>query len=165
MGAFEEYGDTAVLSLLGRLCRSSFAKDAVLKEADEGIRRARLSAALDHMLAGGWVVESDGHLATALPWLPWSPLYDVQRLRPLAEAICEPIADAAEELRVLASQCSFARCRFADTAYLLTSIALGYVVRDLQREGVVMPYADAVQPGRGAWLYLADETSTPAARE
>ncbi len=41
----------------------------------------------------------------------------------------------------------FMRCRFTDVAHVLVSITVGYVVRDLRKEGLVAEYPDVVPPG------------------
>ncbi|MBM3498353.1 MAG: hypothetical protein FJX74_06745 [Armatimonadetes bacterium] len=111
---------------------------------------------MDELLTARWLREQDGLLHGALPWVPWREDSEGERLRALAERVIEPMADAAEELRVLAAQSTFARCRFADAAHLLTSIATGYVVENLRRSGLIAAYPNPIPPGWGAWLYLPE---------
>ena len=153
----DEYGREYVVALLGRLCESSTSRDALVEaEASTEKARARTNAVLNGMLSARWLQETDGVLRVALPWLPWSVQDDLERLRELAERIAEPIADGADELKVLAAQCSFARCRFADVAYLVASKMTSYVVRDLRRDGVVVPQPDPMPPGWGVCLYVSE---------
>ncbi|MFQ6097920.1 MAG: hypothetical protein ACE5O2_09365, partial [Armatimonadota bacterium] len=114
--------------------------------------RAKFSAMLDDLLMVRWLKEGVGGLTVALPWLPWSKEEDMRRLRGLAENVVEPIADTAEERKAVVAQCSFARCRFADVVYMVVSKMMSFVVRDLQREEVVVRQPDPIPPGWGAWL-------------
>lgn len=153
----DEYGSERVAELLVGLCRSPRAREELLATEKDESSRARLEAILEGLTAARWVAERDGLLQVALPWLPWGVAQDSERIRDMAGALTEPIADAAEELKVLAAQCSFARCRFADVAYMVTSKMISYVVRDIAGEGVLPFLPDPTPPGCGAWLYVSQD--------
>ena len=86
---------------------------------------------------GGIGAVLDGMLTSGLPYLPWSGSKDTDRLRDLTQRLVEPVVDAADELKALAAQSSFAHCRFADVAYMITAKMLWFVVRDLTRSGII----------------------------
>jgi len=153
--AFYPYGSGPVVAALAQLAARATSRAEFLDTIAPGAGASpRAEEVLQQVLAARWVEEHGQELQLCLPWLPWSVSEDAERLRALAERVCEPIAEAAPELRALASQCSFARCRFTDTAYLLTSIMIGHVVRDLQRKEVICKYPMPIPPGFGAWLYV-----------
>jgi hypothetical protein len=150
-----EYSRERVIGLLGRLCREPlFRQDLLQREAHTESERARLERMVDELLTVRWLEERESRLTVDLPWLSWSVDADEQRLRGLAERTVEPVAAAAEELKTLAAQCSFARCRFGDVIYVILSKMRYFVVRDLQREGVIPPEPHPLPPGWGAWLYV-----------
>lgn len=150
---FNEYGTQPPVSLLGELVSTRRPKDEVIGGAPD---RTPTEGMVEELIGAGWLCERDGVLQCAVPWLPWSVEEDNGRLRDLAETIAQPIADAADGLRALAAQCSFSRCRFTDVAHVLVSIAVGYVVRDLRKEGFVVEYPRVIPPGWGAWLYVPE---------
>jgi len=150
---FSEHGTERPIGLLGELVSAPRPRDEIIAEARDP---SRVEAMVGELLGAEWLCERDGVLHCPLPWLPWSVQEDNARLRDLAETIVQPVADAAEELRALAAQCSFSGCRFTDVAYVAVSIALGYAVRDLRKAGLVAEYPRVIPPGWGAWLYVPE---------
>ena len=157
MDVITQYGQDAALGLLARLCRSPENRDGLLADVGEDAKRAgRFAAMLERLVSVRWVKEHDHLLTPGLPYLPWSGPSDRHRLNDLSRRLVEPVADAADELKALAAQSSFAHCRFADVAYMITAKMRWYVVRDLTRQGLIVPQPDPIPPGWGAWLYLTE---------
>ncbi len=154
--AYNEHGSETAVRLIADLCGEPRSRAELLRDCPDPTRREHL---FGQLLEAHWLQEQDGVLESGLPWLPWRSEAEADRLRPLAEQIAEPIAEAAHELRALAAQCSFAQCRFVDVAYVATSTAIGYVNRDLRRAGLVAEYPHTIPPGWGAWLYVPDPQS------
>jgi hypothetical protein len=154
--AIGRYGPETVFGMLGRLCTAPQSREALLAEAGDEEHAARRAAMLHELADVQWIGEESGLLSTILPHLPWSSSRDEHRVKALSERLTEPVVDAADELKALAAQSSFAHCRFADVAYMITAKMRWYVVRDLTREGIIVPQPDPIPPGWGAWICLSE---------
>jgi RNA polymerase sigma-70 factor (ECF subfamily) len=159
MGLLDEHGTEEVLGLLVRQARSPQTRDEMLAaRGAAGHPRERTEALLRGLAEASWLSEVGGRFSLSLPYLVWPAFPDDEaRLAPVVARLVEPVADAADEMKVLAAQCSFAHCRFADVAFMLASRMIYYVIRDLRRDGLIPDYPSPIPPGWGAWLHILEQ--------